>query len=459
MNLNKLLASYTFRFTLYYITALSFSVFVVLGIVYAIYSYQYSNEVNEAISHELDLLDKAYTDSGIAGARQFVAKRVRHADLAPFFYLVVNPEHKPLAGNLDAWPNFRRYPQGWLSFELHFLQRGGSNDADNAFVGRTRVMPDGNKILVARPYGDVIGHIRLVAGFLLRGMIVTIVMGSIGGALISLLFLRRIEAINRSISHIMAGDLSKRIRIVKGGGDFEELVDNFNRLLDRIESLMEGMKQVTDNIAHDLRTPLTRLRNHLAELQQVGGPAEATVEKLVEEADGLLSTFNAMLRIARIESRDRRSGFADVDVVVILHDVVELYEPLASEKGQLLVPHVIGEVSLKGDRDLLFQACANLVDNAIKYTPDGGEIRVSARWDGGSIRIVVADNGPGIPQSEWQKAFGRFYRLETSRGELPGNGLGLSLVAAVVKLHNGSVMLEDNEPGLRVVITLPGVPG
>jgi signal transduction histidine kinase len=298
----------------------------------------------------------------------------------------------------------------------------------------------------------------LVGGVLLRGMIVTICLGVIGGAVVSQLFQRRIETINSSIATIMAGDLSERILVQKGGSEIELLVNNLNTMLDRIESLMAGMKQVSDNIAHDLRTPLTRLRNHLTELEiPDAAGADNKVQALIEEADGILGTFNALLRIARIESDSSRSGFCRLNVNLLLQDVVEFYEPLCSDRSQQLALSISGEIELWADRDLFFQMLANLVDNAIKYTPDGGVIQVSAGLDTGAARIVVADNGPGIPDVERDKAFQRFYRLEASRGMLPGNGLGLSLVAAVVKLHQGSIQLEDANPGLRVVVTIPGM--
>jgi signal transduction histidine kinase len=215
---------------------------------------------------------------------------------------------------------------------------------------------------------------------------------------------------------------------------------------------------VSDNIAHDLRTPLTHLRNHLTELELPGTvDADDKIQALIEEADGILATFNALLRIARIESDSGGGEFCRVNVNLLLQDVVEFYEPLCSDGGQQLELSISGELELWADRDLIFQMLANLVDNAIKYTPDGGVIQVSAGHDAGAVRIAVADNGPGIPEAERDKAFQRFYRLEASRGLLPGNGLGLSRVAAVVNLHQGSIQLEDNNPGLRVVVQMPRV--
>jgi signal transduction histidine kinase len=256
----------------------------------------------------------------------------------------------------------------------------------------------------------------------------------------------------------MDGDLSRRLKIVSGGGDFEILVGNFNQMLDRIESLMHGVRQVSDNIAHDLRTPLTRLRNHMVQLQvDVPEAGEERVQSLIDEADGILRTFSALLRIARIESDSQKAGFSNISLDMILADVVEMYEPVATEAGQSLTLDTEPSLALWADRDLLFQVLANLVDNALKYGKADGHIEVSAWQDQSHVEFSIADDGLGIPAEERDKAFRRFYRVEASRGALPGNGLGMSMVEAVVKLHKGAVSLKDNKPGLKVLIKLPKI--
>lgn len=457
--IGRLLSSYTFRYTIAYIVILSLAVFVVLGVVYAINSYQFTNSVTRNIALEWDSLLESYESGGVEGTRNFISQREAQARARTYFYLLLDRDDNKLAGNLDEWPATTRYPAGWLSFELDLLQRDSSllSQDQEAYVGRWQDLPDGGRLLVARYYEDVVSYYRLVAGILWQGVVVTIVLGTIAGAITTTLWLRRIESINRSIQKIMEGDLSKRIPVMsRGGGDFEELIRNFNNMLDRIESLMHGVRQVSDNIAHDLRTPLTRLRNHLVQLQLgLNDATEEDVDHLIHEADALLITFNALLRIARIESDNQRAGFADTRLAVILEDVVELYEPVASEAGlELALDTPISPV-LWADRDLLFQAVANLVDNAIKYAGQKGHVEVSAKVGVGGIEIIVADDGIGIPPEDRDNVFRRFFRVEASRGVSPGNGLGLSLVAAVVKLHQGYIRLEDNEPGLAVVITLP----
>jgi signal transduction histidine kinase len=437
---------------------LSFAVFIVLSIVYAIYSYQFTNEVHEAIETEWSGVHEAYLDNGVDGVNEFIDTRMHQPVLASYFYLLVDKDGNVLTGNLEEWPASTRYPQGWLSFEQDILQSNSEGNVDIDYVGRSEEMANGDRILVARNYNDVIDHIRLVAGILTQGMIVLILLGSIGGAIITSIFLRRIESINRSIQHIMDGDLSRRLKIVSGGGDFEILVGNFNQMLDRIESLMHGVRQVSDNIAHDLRTPLTRLRNHMVQLQvDVPEAGEERVQSLIDEADGILRTFSALLRIARIESDSQKAGFSNISLDMILADVVEMYEPVAAEAGQNLSLAAEPNLALWADRDLLFQVLANLVDNALKYGKTDGDIAVNAWQDQGHVEFSIADDGVGIPAEERDKAFRRFYRVEASRGALPGNGLGLSMVEAVVKLHKGTVFLEDNKPGLIVRIKLPKI--
>jgi signal transduction histidine kinase len=283
--------------------------------------------------------------------------------------------------------------------------------------------------------------------------------------------------INRAIRRIMAGDLSQRLPRNQSGDEFDQLTDNLNRMLERIEGLMDGVRQMSDNIAHDLKTPLARLRNRLVELQQrletegesgagVHGGAQdvanawadtatqadearAAADDALREADALLATFGALLRIARIEASARREGFATVQLAGLVHDVAELYEPLAEERGQRLVVDVGAGADVRGDRDLLFQALANLVDNAIKYAPEGGQVVVALGRDGGCPVLTVTDNGPGVPPQDRDKVFQRFWRGDGSR-TTPGSGLGLSLVEAVAALHETEVALEDARPGLRV---------
>lgn len=451
----RIFSTYTFRYAVTYVTSLSVAVFLVLGLIYASFSYDYFNDVHGSIIDELDNFEKSYRDGSLDGVESFVGKRTAPESFNKFYYLLVDANYNKVAGNLDQWPKFHSHVDGWLSFELDILNWRGRTTDD--FVGRSRDLDNGNHLLVARHYNDVIERIKLVAGTLSQSMFIMIVLGFVGGAIISYDTLKRVDSINESIARIMSGDLTERIPVTtRAGDDFARLVQHLNRMLDRIQLLMEGVRQISDNIAHDLRTPLTRLRNNLADLEQdVDARHQERVEGLIDEADSLLSTFNALLRIAQVESGNRRAGFSNVELNAIVHDVIDLYEPLAADKEITINVGQVDTVSMVGDRDLLFQMMANVVDNAIKYTPDGGTVSVWLRQSDGTAEVVVADSGIGIPLKDRQKVFQRFFRVEESRGQQPGNGLGLSLVAAVVKLHYGNIELQENFPGLRIVIRLP----
>jgi len=456
MIFNRIFTTYTFRFMFSYVLVLGVAVFILLAAVYALYSYEQFSRVQDSIEHELDQLERHYQVAGAEGMQAYMASENERASISRFFYILVDADGRKIAGDLETWPSYREFGRGWLAFEREVLAWDGEAE-HREFMARTRMMDDGRQLLVARHYSDLISNAKLMLRMLARGMLITIILGVIGGAWTSLATLREIEAINRAVRTIMEGDLSERIPITGRGGDMEVLVLNFNSLLDRIQALMAGVRQVSDNIAHDLRTPLTRLRNHLSSLEQHCKPENREeVQAMLAEADGLLSTFNGLLRIAQVESGHRRAGFASVDLVAIVRDVVELYEPLAQDKQQNLQLSVLTDrLDIVGDRDLLFQAIANVLDNAIKYTPDAGHVRIVLRRDGQSGVIEVTDDGPGIPEEKYDKVFERFYRVEASRGQQPGNGLGLSLVSAVLKLHEGKIRLGRANPGLQVSLQFP----
>jgi hypothetical protein len=264
---------------------------------------------------------------------------------------------------------------------------------------------------------------------------------------------------------IMRGDLSERLPIAGTGDELDRLAASLNAMLERIEALMRGLKEVSDNIAHDLKTPLTRLRNRCEDALRAAedeSQYRAALQSAIEESDALIRTFNALLMIARAESGQARDGMSEFDAAEIARGVGELYEPLADDKGLLLKVEAPDAAPVRGNRELVSQALANLVDNAIKYAAPNGakangahpEILVKAAREGEHILLMVSDAGPGIPEGDRSRAVERFVRLEQSRSQ-PGSGLGLSLAQAVAHLHGGELRLEDNQPGLRSVITLP----
>ena len=290
-------------------------------------------------------------------------------------------------------------------------------------------------------------------------------LAALGALFVARRVLGRIDAINTSAHRILAGDLTRRLPVSGSGDELDRLAEGLNEMLTRMSELMQGLREVSDNIAHDLRTPLTRLRNHAEAALAFGGDADAyrlALEKTIEESESLIKIFNALLLIARAEAGADRDGLQRFDVGEAARSVAELYEPIADEEGVELTVETEGSLAVRGNRELIGQTIANLVDNALKYgalkegSAAGGKpaIAIAARRVGSSVVLTVSDSGPGIAAADRTRVLDRFVRLEGSRSR-PGSGLGLSLALAVARMHGGAVELEDNEPGLRVRVTLP----
>jgi signal transduction histidine kinase len=447
----RYLHSSTFRLALIYMALFGASVLLLLGFIYWSTAAYLTQQTDQTIEAEIADLAERYRATGLAGVMTLISARLSRKPAGSAIYLLVDKDLDPLLGNLDRWPR-GVHQDGWMDFRLE----GPGEDNADIHPARARVfrIEGGFLLLVGRDIHDLELTKQRIIITLAWGLAITLVLGGLGGAMMSRTTVRRIESINQASREIISGDLSRRIPTRRTGDDFDVLSDNLNAMLDRIGLLMEDVRRVSDNIAHDLRTPLARLRNRLEELHlQTAGSGQYSegIEQAVAEADRLLSTFNALLRIARIESQHGDESFAVIAMGDLVRDVAELYEPLMEEKNQSLAMQLPGDVQMSGDRDLLFQAIANLMDNATKYTPAAGSIRIDLVRLNGKGRLVIADSGPGIPEAAREKVFQRFFRLEQSR-TTPGNGLGMSLVAAVVTLHRMSIRLEDNRPGLRVVI-------
>ncbi|MBM3629720.1 MAG: HAMP domain-containing protein, partial [Alphaproteobacteria bacterium] len=297
---------------------------------------------------------------------------------------------------------------------------------------------------------------KVFADTLAWSIAMTVALSILVGFLARHLLARRLARISGVADRVVLGDLSTRVALTGAGDEFDRLSGDINVMLDRISELMDGVRQVSNAIAHDLRTPLARLRGRLeAALRASDSPERfrATAEAALQELDQVVRIFEALLRIAEIEAGHRRAAFAPLDLAVLAADVAELYQPLAEQRG-LALEATLAPAACTGDRTLVAQALANLVDNAIKYTQAGGHVRVATAMRDGNVELVVEDDGPGIPEGERDKVVRRFYRLEPSRGT-PGSGLGLSLVVSVARLHGGRLELEDAAPGLRARLVLP----
>lgn len=463
MILNRIFRTYTFRFAVLYVLTISVTASVISTLVYLFIANDYFRQVDASLRLELDSAITSFERNGQHGFAEYVLNRTVSGVGDRYYFLLTDADSSTiLAGNLDELPVLDQYPGE--NFSLRKTLFDWYNDHSNRFVGQAVILPGGQKIVAARHYEDVNQRVELVASTLIQSTIVTILLGVIGGTFMSANMIRLIDSLNQSITTIMQGNLSERLPVSQRGGEIDQLAAQLNVMLDRIESSMNDVRQVSDNIAHDLRTPLTRLRNKLSTLEKRASPDNRDmVREMLVEADHLLSICAALLRIAQVESGAKRADFTDVDIARIFVDVVELYEPLAGVKDIALTIESKDSVHIQGDKDLLFQMLANLIDNAIKYTPNGGAIVTQLYVRNEIIHIVFADNGLGVPKEKYEKVFQRFYRVEESRGIQPGNGLGLSLVQAVAVLHGGTVKLSDSRahfaghstPGFTVNVLIP----
>ncbi|NKB78071.1 MAG: HAMP domain-containing protein [Gammaproteobacteria bacterium] len=414
-----------------------------------------TEQMDNTIQAEIQGLAERYNQEGLNGLTALIAERVnRQQATGNSIYLLTTYTLEPLVGNLDRWPKNAQITDDWLEFRLEINKQTNETHLARAKIFR---LPGSYGLLVGRDINQLTEAKRRIIQALTWGLAMMVLLAFLGGLVLSRRTVRKIERINQTVQIIMSGDLSKRVPLTNRNDDFDQVADNLNHMLDRIQALMEDIRRVSDNIAHDLRTPLARLRQHLEEARLQEPPSSKSAQNLeqsIREADSLLVTFNALLRIARIEAGQLTAGFTQIDYHTLLDDIIEFYEPLVEDKYQRLETNLEPSILSWGDRDLLFQALANLIENAIKYTPEKGTISLSLTRRFDNVTITIADNGPGIPESEYENVFRRFYRLDQSR-TTTGNGLGLSMVSAVVSMHNGNITLNSNHPGLKIQITLP----
>ncbi|MGH8738263.1 MAG: sensor histidine kinase [Burkholderiales bacterium] len=405
----------------------------------------------EILREDADRFAEVYDQSGVRGLTSFIDARVGLQIAHERLLLFTDTAHHRLAGNLSAWPRGIPEKPGTYTGALDF--HGRQSRAVFVHV----VLPNGYSVLVGR---DVAKFAPLETRFwygLAVAIVILCIVGAIGAWLIRRELLSRIHGIRQTVSAIMQGKLSHRLPTRGGNDELDILSQTINRMLDQIEQLVHGISNVSNSIAHDLRTPLAELRSRLEELSLTRPPADVTfaeLEAALADVDRVISIFNALLRLAEIDTGMRRSGFVPVDIAHVSTEVVEFYLPAAELKGIALSLRSAAPVTVAGDPLLLAQAVSNLIDNALKYThPDGSiTVDISQRLDG-ITELTVADNGLGIPDAEKSRATERFFRGDASRGS-PGVGLGLSIVEAVARLHGGELQLADNHPGLsaRLVI-------
>jgi signal transduction histidine kinase len=367
------------------------------------------------------------------------------------YVLLLAPDGQRLAGNVTASTRH----VGWTSLVIPQPGPDGASHK-HPVIARGLQLPDGGYLLVGQDAFSLDEVRELIARAFGVGGALTLAFALAGGFLVSRGILHRLAIVGQASQEIMHGDMSRRLPTRGTDDEFDQLIVGFNALLDRIGMLMERMRQVTNDVAHDLRTPLTRMRTRLEEVRRRPRDAneyEAAIDRSIADTEALLDTFAALLRIAQIEATTDTGTLAEVEATALIATVVELYEPLAEERNQSIAGHAC-EFSIHGDRELLIQMLGNLVENACRHTPPGTRIDVGAMVLGDLPTLWVQDDGPGIPDNERDRVFRPFYRLDASR-TAPGNGLGLSLVAAIAERHRGSVVLSDATPGLRIEVRIP----
>jgi len=453
--LSKTLRSSTLKLAFIYVVVFSSAIFGLLGYVYWSTAGYLYDDADRSLTKEHDRLSKIYHDNGLAGAVTAITQRLDDEYFRNWAYLLVDPAGSYVAGNLKHWPAAFDADRGWGDFAPQDVR---SQPTERTLFRATyRLLPERYRLLVARNVDALEGFSAKIVTGLATAAGLFLLLAAAAGISTARRSVQRIETINATSRAIMRSGLGERIPVRGTGDEWDGLAENLNSMLDRIQELVETNRQVSDNVAHDLRTPLTRMRGRLERAGTQQPDLEqyrALVNDTIVELDEILRTFSSLLRISQIEARDRTAAFRTVDLTEIAGEVVELFDPTAEENAVRLRFSADQRVDVVGDRDLLFEAISNLVDNAIKHGGRSGEVVVAVSDDNGGPAVSVADHGPGIPATERRHVLRRFYRLEHSRNS-PGNGLGLSLVAAVVSLHGAQIEMADNCPGLRISLHFP----
>jgi len=460
-SLRKLFNTTAFKLTLAYLTV--FAIFAACLLAYFAWNSRrlITEQITRTVDAEITGLAEQYNQGGIRRLVFVIDSRARRPGSS--LYLLTTFAGDGLAGNVGSLADGVLDSTGWT--ETVYRRLDEPEGVEHHALVRVFQLASGFRLLVGR---DLEERERLYGVIIAAGqwsIALVIVLGLAGGFFVARRVLHRIDAMTETTRTIMAGDLSGRLPVGGSEDELDRLAVSLNAMLERIEALIRGFKEVSDNIAHDLKTPLTRLRNRAEEALRLGkddGDYRAALDSTIEESDGLIRTFNALLMIARAESGEATTPMAEIDAAEIVRGVGELYDPLADDKGIVLRIEAPEQLPIRGNRELITQALANLVDNAIKYAGPAeaatngvpAEIVVDAAADHDRILLTVADHGPGIPQEDRAHVVERFVRLESSRSE-PGSGLGLSLASAVAHLHGGDLKLEDNHPGLKITLVLP----
>lgn len=442
--LDKTLRSSTFKLALASIAIFGAVVVALFGYVYASTSSFVRGRSDRAIATEFATLQGAYTSAGRDGLIAAIERHLADRRGGNGDYLLVDPSFVRLAGNLTEWPSALKDASGWAVFT--------ARNGQARLRARYETLSDGSRLLVGRDIDDLDAFAQRIKIALSLGLVLIFALAGVASVSVTRRTVGRIEAINATSRDIMHSGLGRRIPLRGTRDEWDDLAANLNSMLDRIEALMAEVKQVTDNVAHDLRTPLARMRGRLEKAHSHRRDADsdqALLGDILTDLEDALRLFSSLTRISQIEANDRTAGFGLVNLAIVGNEVVELFDAAAEEKGIRIELIAERSVLVMGERDLLFEAISNLVDNSIKYGCAGGRVTVELNRNDDETILTVADDGPGIPADEYQHVLKRFYRLEQSR-RTPGNGLGLSLVDAVARLHGARIEMRDNHPGLHL---------
>lgn len=467
----RLLRTTSFRFTVVYVVVFASAVAVLGAFIYQATFGIAARQTDEIVDQEIDVLATVFANEGAGTLRRVVRERAAWRDDG-IYMLIGAPSGAVLSGNLSALPpEALTADQGFFdfTFERQQIDAAGREIGVDHRLGRGKIRrfradPEAESFFLVFVARDVTDRERLrerTQGLIMRIALATIALGLVIGLVFSRSLMRQVDAVNRTAKAIRGGDLSRRIALTGSGDELENLSINLNAMLDQIERLMTGMKEVSDNIAHDLRSPLTRIRNRLtAALKADGETKDEALRATLTDAEGMITTFNALLSIARIESGEGAGSMEAVDLAAIAHEMAELYEPAAQEAGFELRLSTNPTPPVRGSRALISQAIANLLDNALKYAEGGTmiEVKVTKARSGGAALSVI-DDGPGVPETDREHILQRFVRLETSR-TTTGSGLGLSLVTAIARAHSARLVIGAGAPsergtGLKVSLVFP----
>ena len=450
MRPTRLLKTESFRSAALFATLFLILSWVLLGVVYWIVNDTQKSALIGAVDADINTIRNGYRDKGLSEAIEVVQQRLGSGDYTgadlPGGYILI---HDAASGSVEGNLQPAKYQLGLFSFPAPGNRKP---DARAQVLGRGVYIAEGVYLFVGRDTGQIaVTRLRILKAFAWIEA-AAMVLAGLGGIFFSVQFMRRIDAITRTCQSIIAGRFSDRIALRGSGDELDGLSIAINNMLDRISTLLDNLRQVSSDVAHDLRTPLTHLRNRLEEARQKSVTTDdyaAAVTRSIEDTDHLLVIFAALLRISQIESGSRLSAFSVLSLSDLLERICEMYRPVAEDHHQVLQQELRRDVQIRGDGELLTQMFSNLIENAIRHGPSGTRILIRLEASGNTATACVEDNGPGIPLEEHDKVFRRFYRLTGSRST-PGNGLGLALVAAIANLHSVKIDLGDNHPGLRV---------